>query len=104
MYCRYKYFESLPKYPIDKPVIGMASKYLGSYEDQLNASEKESRKHWVSDKSFRTIFGKMSGLGAKEKYNDLYYVNTGDLGVAPKDITCRDNNPENFLFGHFKKF
>ena len=34
VYCRYKYFESLPKYPIDKPIIGMSSKYQGSYEEQ----------------------------------------------------------------------
>lgn len=34
-YCRFKYFESLPKYSVEQPCVGVGSPYKGSYEQTV---------------------------------------------------------------------
>ena len=101
-YNRFAYFESLPKFPLDKPCITIASKYAGSKEQQLLAEERASKKKWITAKGFKTYLGgKANAMGAKEKYTDFHYINLKP-GPAPHEIKARREDPSEYLFGHFK--
>ena len=50
-FCRFKYFESLPKYSLEQPTIG-AGPYKGTEKDQLKAEEKISKKKWLTKDGF----------------------------------------------------
>lgn len=52
-YCRYKYFESLPKYSLEQPAITVTSPKQVSKISEM----KEERKKWVSDKNFINFVG-----------------------------------------------
>jgi len=64
IFSRYKEFKKMPQFSYEVPIIRNASPYIGSEEEVMRKSEFENKRHWVSEKNFKTFFGQASSLKA----------------------------------------
>lgn len=96
-FCRFRYFQSLPKYS-DQPI----ALQLGPTEQEKRLEMKKAKQKWMSKRDFVTyVGGKQNQLGAKEKYGDLYYVQIDMSDLEDRRKRDRDGK-EAILFGNFK--
>ena len=54
-YCRFKYFESLPKFTMDQPILGAGGS--PSREEKDKIEKDENKKKWVTQRDFMSYVG-----------------------------------------------
>ena len=80
-------------------MINSASPYVGNEEELIRKEELTKKKQWVSEKQFKSYFGKQT-TNNKHSYISNYV--SADPSEPPMLHRFRETNKEQWLKGNFK--
>ncbi|CDW75232.1 UNKNOWN [Stylonychia lemnae] len=96
---RFKEFQQLPQYDIEKPIIRISSPYVGCEEEQTRKRDREIKQKSIVPQDFKTSFGKAS---INNNTNFIPNYVTMDPSQPPLLHKFRQDTKDQWLKGTFK--